>query len=91
MPLKTFASGTIKDPVFSLDHKHNIGDVCPVNCPLVLPWHQYGVTDASGQLMPPTPLYIVAKATREDWERDVRSRGGTPGPAHRFFYFVRPD
>jgi hypothetical protein len=82
------------DFVFGFEFRHEVGTICGMDCRRcgkgALMW------GANFEILPKTPLFIVSEATREDWERSIRKRGGNPpDPSaplnYLYFYFVRTD
>jgi hypothetical protein len=68
MPLRGDVSG---DLVFGFDAPHKVGTVCGFPCEQCGPG--VAVLIGIGKVrLPDTPLFIVAEATRQDWEGNVK-------------------
>lgn len=50
------------------------------------------ILDAFGEMHDGQPVYVVRRATRQEWEAEVRAAGGVPYAGDsRYFYEVLTD
>ena len=87
----------MSDLVWCFDRPHRVGSVCGETC------EQCGVSDriiiqtnADAEILPPTPLLIIANATEEQWRESVLAymkKKATKELCHQgdYFYFVSTD